>query len=91
VPTSKPLITAIDSIVRDLGWSDEVLSRELFFPAVDRLLDARDGTIFLEMENLSRIAVLFGNCAGVESLMLAYVAEPRAIDENGTEIALLEE
>jgi hypothetical protein len=68
-----------------------LLSRELFFPAANRLLDARDGTIFLEIENLSRIGVLFGNCAGVKSLILAYVAEPRAIDENGAEIALLEE
>jgi hypothetical protein len=91
VPTSTPLIAAIDSIVRDLGWSDDVLARELFFTAVDRLLDARDGTIFLEMENFSRIGVLFGKCAGVKSLMLAYVADPRAIDENGAEITLLPE
>jgi hypothetical protein len=84
-------LAAIDNIVRDLGWSDEVLARELFFRSVERLLDARDGAIFLEIENFSRIGLLFGRCAGIKSLLLAYVADPRAVDEDGNELPLLDE
>ena len=44
-----------------------VLARELSFPSVERLLDARDGAVFLETQHLSRIGVLFGNCAGIKA------------------------
>jgi hypothetical protein len=91
LPTSEHLIAAVDTIVRDLRWSDEVLARELFFRSVEHLLDARDGTNFLEMDHLSRIGVLFGKCAGIKALLLAYVADPRALDENGSELPLLDE
>jgi hypothetical protein len=84
-------MAAIDNIAHDLGWSDEVLARELFFRSVNHLLDARDSAIFLEIENFSRIGLLFGRCAGIKSLLLAYVTDPRVLDEDGTELPLLDE
>ncbi|MEO8379840.1 MAG: hypothetical protein ABI779_09280 [Acidobacteriota bacterium] len=91
LPTSEHLIAAVDNIVRDLRWSDEVLARELFFRSVEHLLDARDGTIFLETDHLSRIGVLFGKCGGIKALLLAYVADPRALDDDRSELPLLDE
>ena len=67
-----------------------MLARELFFPSTEHLLDARDGVVFLETHELSRIAVLFGNCAGIKALLLAYVTDPRALDEHGEELPLLD-